>query len=56
MGLSAFCMDLVTFESTSVVALSELPLQAMPLIAKVEGRPTGKISALYGSKKPLALE
>jgi hypothetical protein len=37
-------------------ALSELPLQAMPLIAKVEGRPTGKISALYGSKKPLALE
>jgi hypothetical protein len=34
-----------------VVVLFELPLQAMPLIAKVEGRPLGKISALYGSKK-----
>jgi hypothetical protein len=28
----------------------------MPLIAKVEGRPTGNITALYGSKKSLALE
>jgi hypothetical protein len=34
-----------------VVVLSESPLQAMPLIAKVGGRPSGNISALYGSKK-----
>jgi hypothetical protein len=38
-------------ESTSAVAvLSESPLQAMPFIAKVSGRPSEKIRASYGFK------
>jgi hypothetical protein len=48
-----FCLDLITFESTSLVVLSEPPLQAMPFIAKVPvpGRPSAKIRASYGFKK-----
>jgi hypothetical protein len=52
MGLCSF-VDLTTFASTSVVVLFTPPLQAMPLIAKVEGRPSGKITALCCSKKAL---
>jgi hypothetical protein len=46
-----FCLDRITFESTSLVVLSESPLQAMPFIAKAPGRPSAKIRASYGFKK-----
>jgi hypothetical protein len=50
-----FCLDLTTFESTSLVVPFARPLQAKPFIAKVPGRPSEKIRASYGFKKALVL-